>query len=820
MLSRFRKSKDRIHHNDAVVRRQAVDSLTAQRAQELVDELAALAANDPNGEVRAACITKITQPQALAPLLDTADAPLAALRLAELLAATPTSNALLAHPRVLPLALPHLPTDVALPLIAQVDDEALLIELCMGVRGDVRDAMLARITSGKSLGALERHSRNHNKFANRYARSGLERIRQARQAGKALVTRLTELVDALERSDAGLPQRQHALHRDLKTTRNDLNVHREILDAAAEPLENTTLLEERIALLPPPPALQAKDESSADPAAPQPPGPDPFVGLVVQFAALHQTMTTQNPELTQVKSQRQSLTQSWLRAADQQQPTQEQHQTFESVSHAYQQYVQGAERTEACVLPDFSPLPETLPLDAEAMRELWRTARSRRKAQRRLLAELEKINWPGWARQSTRYQALQQCAAQLQRELERLGEHEAGAKQELAALVLALEAEIDAGAINKASNTLSSARRLSRALPPTALEDLLAALNLQAAKFSELRDWQTYATSPKRQELCEKIKEIAASPLLAKDQADRIKQLRSDWNQLGPVSKHEDRKLADEFNRLAEAAFEPCRAYFAEQAEIRKANLEQRRALCDQLRNYLESTHWASADIKAAEQILRTARTEWRRFHPVDRNPGKHLETAFEALQDQLHQHIKDAWHANLEEKQAIVREAESLVDGDAAVSEKIDKAKALQQRWQQVGTTPRKPDQQLWQEFRRACDAIFTQRDAAREQAGQSLQQALQNAADLLAELRASVDETTPATSEPDFVRSARGRFAQLPELPERAFRDAQRDFDELMGQYKTLLGRRAATARLDQLRQLQAWDSSTTEFERAHAL
>jgi hypothetical protein len=813
MLSRLRKNKHRLQHDDPAVRRRAVEALDADKVQELQDQLAALAASDPDTAVRGACIARLDNPEALAPLLETPSiAQQAAQRIAALLAAGQSQSPLLRHP----LVVRELPAASALQLIERIDEEdGLLIELCLSNRGALRTAALARITSAKALTQLERHSRDHDKTLNRHARANLERIREARQAANAARARLEELLDALERAEPGTPQRRAALHRELQTTRTSLLTQQDLLRGAGESVDEVGALEQRIAALPPPDAA-ANSPTAAAPA--EPAGPSPFINLVEQYRALHNAMA-QGEDLPPIAAQHQALNDAWVSAAEERQPTSEQQQVFETVSHAYQQYATTLGRIAAVQVANFARLPQPLPTEADALRDIWRELGPRRKALRQLQTQLGKIRWPDWSKPERGYRELQQHAAQQEEDVRRLQEHETHITEELEALTNVLAAAVEAGATNKGADALTKARRLSRMLPPRSAERLLARLNSEAAKFAELRDWQTFATSPKRQALCDKMRQLVEQPLDPRDQADRIKQLRGEWNELGPPGKQHDRKLAEEFNRLAEAAFEPCRSYFAEQAEVRKANLEQRKTICEQLRDYLASTDWPTADMKAAEQILRTARSEWRRFHPVDRNPGKQLDTEFETLQGQLHQRIKDAGAANLELKQGIVDEAEALIGEDKPIEEKIARAKALQQQWKQVGITPRSPDQRLWQAFRQACDSVFAQREAEREHADQSLRQALEQTSNLIAEIRAEVDATTVDNAQRGYIRDARSRFAELPQTPQRAFAEAQRELDALIERYTRLLDQRAAQERLNQLRQLQAWDVSTTEFESARA-
>jgi len=196
------------------------------------------------------------------------------------------------------------------------------------------------------------------------------------------------------------------------------------------------------------------------------------------------------------------------------------------------------------------------------------------------------------------------------------------------------------------------------------------------------------------------------------------------------------------------------------------------------LSHYLETTNFEATDIKAAEQILRTARDEWRRFHPVDRKAAKALESRFEGLQSTLHQQIKDQWDRNLELKRAIVADAQALIDSSDPVSQRIETAKDLQRRWRDAGPVPRRPDQQLWQEFRGACDAVFALRDAQKQAADAAVAAARASARQLLDEFTTQLEIPT---SDRQKLRDIEARFNELQELPERDRRELERQFESL---------------------------------------
>ena len=242
--------------------------------------------------------------------------------------------------------------------------------------------------------------------------------------------------------------------------------------------------------------------------------------------------------------------------------------------------------------------------------------------------------------------------------------HQERLAEQLEAAVQEIGAAMEAGRLQGAVSALGLARRLEKSLPDHLTAAHRKAISRRAGQVEELRDWQTFATAPKRERLVQAMNALAEHPDSPRQQAERIKALRGEWGALGNPSNSRERSLHNQFNRAAERAFEPCRAYYAEQAELRSRNLAGRERICAQLETYLANVDWSSADMKAAEQIMRTAREEWRSLHPVDRKKSKAVETRFERSQERIHAEVKKAWESNLASKREIVAAAEALAAG------------------------------------------------------------------------------------------------------------------------------------------------------------
>ncbi len=819
MLSRIFKGKDPLKQPDPAARRRAVEALSDARSDELQARLLELARGDENPGVRQACISRLRDPQDLAQLLDDdVIANRAAERIAELLGSD-ASGELAGHPLVLRARLFRTAPDEADALLAATEDELVLVDLAANSKEPLRGKILARIRTAQALAALEQQSRGRDKGLNRFAREGMERIRQLRRDAQSTFGRLQELAEALERASRQAPgitarQRHESLMREFDQAFQRFAEHARALETAKEPAQDASPIHARVAALVPPEAPSTARPQEEATAA----GTETFASLVPQLEALRRLMEAGH-DFQAVSDTRARLTRTWLSAADQTPPDDAEHRVFERVSHAYQTLADCLTRlTEAGWQSAREPLPEEVPDDPREAGDFWRASAERRRLLKRGEALVRSVAWPEWAAPTPPLQELLEDVERLRAEVGRADALSSSRTEELTRLIDSAAEAIDEGALRPATDALSRARVLLQTLPTQGREAQGRALQQESARLSELRDWQTFATTPKREALCDAIQRLADEPLEPPDQSERIKALRGDWNRLGPVSGRDDHALAERFNRLAEQAFEPCRAYYAQQAERRNSNLAERVKICNQLEDYLDSTNWSSADMKAAEKILRAARGEWRRFHPVDRNPGKPVEERFEKLQDRLHALIKAEWDANLQLKRKIVDEAEALAASEAEPHERAQAAKALQRRWREIGITPRGPDRKLWQQFRSACNAIFEARGAAEEATSQAISAALDAADALLSEFERDLAKTSPAEAEAEILTAFRRRFGELPPLPAREGRQFSRRFEELTRSYRALLHQKSRYEERAELDRLRALDEETTERELAH--
>lgn len=589
--------------------------------------------------------------------------------------------------------------------LAERVDLSGLIELVLRVPKANQPELLsdAKLRSEEGLTRLERQSRNRDKAANRHARTELENLRGVRQALNELTSQLAGIdQNLLQTRDQDLRAAQRVSKlRTLLSKREGVALRLEQLVQQAQ-----AQFPQAIVITPP----AACPISEADLVIPE----DPYRDLIPQL-----------DELALMNGDPAAAMEAWTAFASawgniKERPEVELEERFATVAARFQRLQTALEKLNA--FPDQA--------DARQCQSLLRV-----------------LQWPDMFDETEKLRDIKACLGQAEAEIAASKTAQAEAAQTFEQAVKALEKHLDNGQYKKAVSAIKQARSALSNLPPgqqKANEAKLAGLSL---RLNELRDWQKFATNPKRAELLVELEKIADQPAEAPQQAAQLRHLRQQWQQLGRPSGAEEIEQQQRFDELAERAYAPCAEYNAEQKALRAENLTARKAICEQLEHYLEQTDMISADLKSAEKIMRTARTEWQRLTPCDRKALKPVEQKFEALQAQLHGELKNHWDQNLQTRQHIIEQAKTALDNEDPI-QGIETAKTLQQQWKNAGPAPRRAEQQLWQTFRTICDQIFAQRDAARAEQNAERKASLDRLDAAIGALELALQQSDPAAA------------------------------------------------------------------------
>jgi len=268
---------------------------------------------------------------------------------------------------------------------------------------------------------------------------------------------------------------------------------------------------------------------------------------------------------------------------------------------------------------------------------------------------------------------------------------------------------------------------------PKGLQNKLEEFEQQLEK---LGDWHEFAVTPKKEALITQMQALIETNMLPADKATKIHDLQDSWKEVSKGGQQQDDHLWNEFQQSSQLAYAPCKEFFEQQAAEREAHLQKRQEMVGQLKTYLEKYDWENAVWKDVEQTLKTARQEWQTYWPVPRKAGNDLQKEFEVLMENLFNKMSYAYDANKQLKQSLVDQAKQLV-AHVDIREACESVKTLQVNWKAIGKTWFKEDHALWNEFRQACDAVFSRRQEEANAAQVQRQAVLDQANQFINQLR-----------------------------------------------------------------------------------
>ena len=252
-------------------------------------------------------------------------------------------------------------------------------------------------------------------------------------------------------------------------------------------------------------------------------------------------------------------------------------------------------------------------------------------------------------------------------------------------------------------------------------------LNFSLAQSRYFDDVSAFAANPKRNDLINELKTIAEKPNdKPKHQANLIHDIQSKWQHLDHTSKPASRDQWNEFNKLTNIAWEPCKDFFNELKQIKIENAVKRKEIISSIDTYNlnNSKKWPN-NIEIIN-FLRKTYEEWQKFAPVLDEDFKNLKQEFFRARKPLNDQIKKQDKSLKESKISLIEKVKEINNEDN--DSNINAFNNLKSEWQRLGKLPRKVESKLWSEFNKNADRFFIEKNKEIEDAINHLNEIINN--------------------------------------------------------------------------------------------
>jgi len=194
-----------------------------------------------------------------------------------------------------------------------------------------------------------------------------------------------------------------------------------------------------------------------------------------------------------------------------------------------------------------------------------------------------------------------------------------------------------------------------------------------------------------------------------------LQDLHRIWKEdIGPVSRENREEVWNKFSDLTKQMHDKRELLFEKLRAVESENLERKKEIIARIETLAQEKVNSHAAWSAQVEKVETARNE---FFAAGKVPSevneetwagfKNAVRNFNVLKNSFYKDIKKDQTTNLSLKQALVAKAKELQEStDFATTTPI--MKQIQEEWKTIGHVPRKFSDQLWTDFRAACNAYF----------------------------------------------------------------------------------------------------------------
>ena len=213
--------------------------------------------------------------------------------------------------------------------------------------------------------------------------------------------------------------------------------------------------------------------------------------------------------------------------------------------------------------------------------------------------------------------------------------------------------------------------------------------------------------------ICEIVEAIdcneLATPSQWEEKAQEVIALQAKWKTIGYAPQKMNVQIYERFHKACDDFFHKRGEFFKSMKENMSANLEKKRALCEQAEALKDSTDW-----KATADALAKLQKEWKTIGPVNKRHSNEVWKRFITACDYFFDQRNKAQSSQRSQEQENLERKRAIIDQLGAIGEDTDSEEAAQQvrdlmkQWNGIGHVPIKEKDKIYKRYRNIVDQLF----------------------------------------------------------------------------------------------------------------
>ena len=323
----------------------------------------------------------------------------------------------------------------------------------------------------------------------------------------------------------------------------------------------------------------------------------------------------------------------------------------------------------------------------------------------------------------------------------------------------------------------------------------------------EAREYDFKKNLEKKTALCEAAEKLAEEKDVI-SASRKLQDLHVQYRETGPVEKDLREQLWSRFKAASTVVNKRHQQFFEDLRSRENDNLEKKTALCEKVEAIVKEENKTNADWERHTQEILDVQQEWKKIGFAAPKVNQKIFDRFRAACDDFfgrkNAHYKERraqYSENADKKRKLIAKAKELMDS-TEWRKTADKLIELQKEWKTIGQVPHKLGDELWKEFREACDHFFDARTAAFADVHKEEDENLKKKQEIIARLQALLDEGKDEGDLHKKVQALSDEFFAIGHVPMKQKEKTYQAFRTLLDKFYKELHVNSSRRRMDNFR------------------
>ena len=308
----------------------------------------------------------------------------------------------------------------------------------------------------------------------------------------------------------------------------------------------------------------------------------------------------------------------------------------------------------------------------------------------------------------------------------------------------------------------------------------------------------------------------------------QLQKLHQEFRETGPVAKDLRDEIWTRFKNASTVVNKRHQQHFEELRAKEENNLARKTELCEKVEEIAKTEVKGAGEWEKLTKAIIDIQAEWKTIGFAPQKMNVKIFERFRAACDnffsrkaEYFKDIRQKFAENAEKKKALVEQAKALQDSTDWKAT-TDKIIALQKEWKTIGIVPKKLGDDLWNEFKDACNKFFEARNAINADSRNAERENLNQKRSIIEQLNALAEDTGEEIKEK--VQKLIEQYQSIGHVPFKEKDKLYKEYHDIVDRLYKNLNISASRRRLDNfknnLKQMADKGANVLDNERARLM